>query len=54
MCGVIATLVLEGHEGANPYAGQRVATVDTPHPPGVSAVMLGDEMPITPIKRLTN
>ncbi|RVE40072.1 hypothetical protein evm_015278 [Chilo suppressalis] len=36
-------LMLEGHEGANPYAGRRVANADTHNSPGVSALMLGED-----------
>lgn len=37
-------IVLEGHEGANPHVGQRVADIGTLHCPGVPVNMLGDQL----------
>lgn len=37
----------EGHKGANPLVGQRVADEDVLQPPGTSSLSIGDSHPKT-------
>lgn len=40
----LSDLEQEGHEGANPHVGQRVADTGALHSPGVPVIMLGDQL----------